>query len=294
MVLGLPSIEPPQQVCERCLVSKQSRNSFKTHALSRATRSLAVVHSDVYGPLENPSLGGNRYFVTFVDEFTRKLWIYLIKEKSEVFIVFTKFCALAERQSGHHLRVLRTDGGGEYNSREYDTFYEERDIDHWVTAPYTPQHNGLAERRNRTLLDMARSMLKGKEMPNSFWGEAVTAAAFILNSSPTKRMKDVTPEEAWSDCKPSVRHFRIFGSICHRHIPDERRKKLDDKSEALILVRYHPTGAYKLYNPVQKRIVINRDVVVDEKAKWDWNKPAGSGVQIQLECDEPVAAGDPG
>lgn len=119
---------------------------------------------------------------------------------------------------------------------------------------------------------MARCMLKGKGMPNCYWGEAVSTAIFVLNICPTKRTRNVTPEKAWSGSKPSVKHFRIFGSLCHRHIPDEKRKKLDDKSEPLILIGYHPTGAYKLYDPVQKCIVISRDVIVDETATWTWNQ----------------------
>lgn len=113
---------------------------------------------------------------------------------------------------------------------------------------------------------MARCMLKGKGMPNCYWGEAVSTAAFVLNRCPTKRIRDITLEEVWSGCKPSVKHFRIFGSLCHRHILDEKRKKLVDKSEPLILIGYHPTSAYKLYDPVQKTIVISRDVIVDETA----------------------------
>lgn len=229
--------------------------------------------SDVCGPLETLSLGGNRFFVTFVDEYTRKIWLYLVKERSEVFSVLVKFCALAERQSGHSLRIFRTDGGGEYTSKEFPNFCEERGIEHEITAPYTPQHNSLAERRNRALLAMARCMLKQKEMPHCYWGEAVTIAVFVLNRSPTKRMKEITPEEAWSAYKPSVKHFRVFGSLCHRHIPDQNRKKLDDKSKALLMIGYHPTGAYKLYDPVKRRVVISRDVVVDESATWDWKQP---------------------
>jgi transposase InsO family protein len=182
--------------------------------------------------------------MTCVDEFTRKIWIYLLKEKSEVFTIFKKFCALAERQCGNHLKILRTDGGGEYNSNDFKLFCEEKGIIHEVTAPYTPQHNGLAERRNRTLLNMARCMLKSKELPKKLWGEAVNTAAYVLNMCPTKRLKDSTPEELWTGHKPSVKHLRIFGSLCFRHIPDEKRKKLDDKSEQLILVGYDATGAY--------------------------------------------------
>lgn len=120
------------------------------------------------GPIKTPSLGGNRYFTTFVDELTRKVWLFLLNEKSEVFSVFVNFCALVERQSGHELKILRTDGGGEYNSKEFHEFCKRKDIEHEVTTPYTPKHNGLAERRNKTLLDMARCMLKGIGLPHCY------------------------------------------------------------------------------------------------------------------------------
>lgn len=233
---------------------------------------MEVVYSDVCGPLDSNSLGGNRYFLTFVDEFTRKIWIYLLKEKGEVFGRFVKFCAKVERQSGYALTIFRTDGGGEFNSKEMEEFCAAKGIEHEVTAPYTPQHNGIAERRNRTLLDMARCMLKGKGLPHSFWGEAVTTAAYILNRCPTKKLEAAVPETVWSGLKPTVSHLKIFGSLCHRHIPDEKRKKLEDKSEALILIGYHPTGAYRLFNPVNQQILISRDVVVDENASWNWSK----------------------
>ncbi|RDX97111.1 hypothetical protein CR513_20159, partial [Mucuna pruriens] len=181
------------------------------------------------------------YFLTFVDEFTKKIWIYLLKEKGAVFSLFVKFCTSVERQSGLKIKILRTDGGGEYNSKEFKEFCEAKGIEHEVTAPYTPQHNGLAERRNKTLLDMARC--------------------------PTKRLQSVTPEEAWTGDKPMVNHLRIFGSLSYRHIPDERRRKLDDKSEALILIGYHPTSAYKLYRPLKQQVVISRDVVLENKSK---------------------------
>lgn len=111
MVLGLPSIQPPEKVCEGCLVSKQPRSTFKKYAPSRAPATLHVVHSDVCGPIQTPSLGDNLYFVTFVDEYTRKIWLYLIKVKSGVLPMFQKFLVMAERQCGNKLKILRTDGG---------------------------------------------------------------------------------------------------------------------------------------------------------------------------------------
>ena len=228
-----------------------------------------MIYSDVCGPFEVKSLGGNSYFVSFIDEFTRKMWIYLIKQKSEVFNIFKKFKLLSEKQSDKVIKVLRTDGGGEYNSHEFQVFCDEEGIIHEVTSSYTPQHNGVAERRNRTILNMARSMMKRKGMPHYFWGEATFTAVYILNRCPTKRLQGYTPEEAWSEKKPSVSHFRIFGSLCFRHVPEQNRKKLDDKAEPMILIGYHPTGAYKLYDPRMRKVVISRDVLIDETKGWN-------------------------
>jgi transposase InsO family protein len=133
--------------------------------------------------------------VSFVDEFTRMTWVSLIKLKHEVFADFKKFRIKAEKESGQTLKILRTDGGGEYNSTKFKKSYEENEIEHEVTSPYTPQHNGLAERRNRTLLDMTRSMLKEKVLPNTLWGEVVATAASVLNRCPTKKLKEIVPFE---------------------------------------------------------------------------------------------------
>jgi transposase InsO family protein len=209
----------------------------------KSTQKLGMVYSDVCGPFEVKSIGGNSYFLTFIDDCTRHVWLYLIEKKSDVFTKFKKFKTLVENQSGFSVKKLRTDGGGEYTSHEFAKFCEDEGIEHEVTAPYTPQHNGVAERKNRSIMNMARSMLKAKHMPHKFWGEAVSTAVYIINRSPTKKLQDKTPHEAWTGLKPSVSHFRIFGSLCFKHVPDQVRRKLDDRSQTMILLGYHPTGA---------------------------------------------------
>jgi len=201
MVHGLPQIEIPKQLCVECCVSKQPRNSFKKEIPIRSKRKLEVIYSDACDPFEVKSLGGNSYFVSFIDEFTRKMWVYLIKQKNEVFNIFKKFKLLSEKQSDKVIKVLRTDVGGEYNSYEFLVFCDEEGIIHEVTSPYTPQHNGVAERRNRTILNMAKNMMKGKGMPHYLWEEATSTAVYILNRCPTKRLQRYTPEEAWSEKK---------------------------------------------------------------------------------------------
>jgi transposase InsO family protein len=275
MVSGLPDIRVPKEMCRNCLVGKQARKSFVDHIAMRAKNKLDVVHTDVCGPFETESLGGNRYFVSFVDEYSRMMWIYLIKTKDEVLSVFQRFKLLVEKQAERELKILRSDGGGEYTSNDFKNYCMNHGISHEVIAPYTPQHNGLCERRNRTIMDMTRCMLKEKKLPHSFWGEAVTTACYVLNKCPTKRL-DKVPEAIWTGSTPSVQHLRVFGSLCYKHIPDQRRRKLDDKSEVLILVGYHTAGSYKLYNPLTQKISASRDVTVNEKEQWNWESTSST------------------
>jgi len=142
-----------------------------------------LVHTDVCGPINISSVGGNKYFLTFNDDFSRKICIYLLKSKDEVFHYFKIFKAFVERESGRQIKMVRSDGGGEYKSNEFKRHYEELGLQHNITCPYTPQHNRVAKRKNRTIMDMARNMLETKGMPNYFWVEVVTCAVYLINKS---------------------------------------------------------------------------------------------------------------
>ncbi|GAU29060.1 hypothetical protein TSUD_278170 [Trifolium subterraneum] len=170
-VTGLPAMNAPDEICEECVHSKQPRGSFNKYAMSKTKSTLEIVYSDVCGPMQVDSIGGNKYFVSFVADFSRKIWTYLINKKSDVLSVFKKFKSVVERQSGHKLKVLRTDGGGEYVSHDFAELCESEGINHEVIPPYTPQQNGSAERRNRTIMNMVRCMLKVKHLPKELWGE---------------------------------------------------------------------------------------------------------------------------
>ncbi|GAU49301.1 hypothetical protein TSUD_367130 [Trifolium subterraneum] len=283
-VTGLPAMNAPEEICEEYVHFKQPRGSFSKNAMSKTKSTLEIVYSDVCGPMQVDSIGGNKYFVSFVDDFSRKIWAYLINKKSDVLSVFKKFKSVLESQSGHKLKVLRTYGGGECVSHDFVEFCESEGIVHEMVPPYTPQQNGSAERRNRTIMNMVRCMLKGKHLPKELWGEAVATATYILNLCPTKRLNGITPEECWSKNKPSVKHLRVFGSIAYKHVPDQLRKKLDDKATTMILVGYHPTGGYKLYDPVNKSVVVSRDVVIDEMKELDCNmheKKSSTSVMLE-------------
>ena len=268
---GLPCINHPDQLCEGCLLGKQFRKSFPKESESRAKKPLELIHADVCGPIKPSSLGNSNYFLLFIDDFSRKTWVYFLKQKSEVFEVFKKFKATVERENGRKIKAMRTDRGGEFTSKEFQEFCEANGIRRPMTVPRSPQQNGVAERKNRTILDMARSMLKSKKLPKELWAEAVACAVYLSNRSPTRSVWGKTPQEAWSGRKPGISHLRVFGSIAHVHVPDEKRTKLDDKSESFIFIGYDANSkGYKLFNPNNKKVVISRDVVFDEEGLWDF------------------------
>eukprot|EP01018_Ginkgo_biloba_P000406 Gb_07443 [translate_table: standard] len=128
-------------------------------------------------------------------------------------------------------------------------------------------------------------MLKSKNLPNDYWAEAVATVVYILNRSPTKSVKNITPKEAWSGHKPSITHFRVFGYVAYVHIPDKKRKKLDAKSQLCIVVGYsEETKGYRFYNPITKQFIVSRDVLFNEGGAWQWKE----GVQQEKPVIEEI------
>ncbi|GJU80226.1 retrotransposon protein, putative, ty1-copia subclass [Tanacetum coccineum] len=158
--------------CVSCLSGKMTRKSFP-HRPERATDLLGIIHTDVCGPLRHVSKQGASYFITFTDDYSRYGYVYLLKHKHEVFETFKVFKNEVENQLGKTIKALRSDRGGEYISQEFKDYLKACGIVQQLTPPYTPQHNGVSERRNRTLLDMVRSMMNLTTLPLSFWDYAL-------------------------------------------------------------------------------------------------------------------------
>jgi transposase InsO family protein len=265
MVTGLPLVSCRDGVCAGCVLGKHHRDSFDKRASWHASGPLQLVHSDLCGPLSSPSFSGCKYFLTFIDDFSRRTWVYFLKLKSEVFDKFLAYKALVEKQSGHQIQKLRTDNGGEYVNNNFTSYCTTQGIQMQHTVPYTPQQNGVVERKNRTLKEMANCMIQSKGLSLKYWAEAINCANYIVNRTPTKALKNITPEEAWTKIKPDVSHFRVFGSIAWAHIPDEKRKALQPKSEKCIFVGYsEDVKGYRLLQPHCNEIILRRDVKFDE------------------------------
>jgi hypothetical protein len=134
------------------------------------------------------------------------------------------------------------------------------------------------ERRNQTIVGMARSLLKAKNMSGMFWGEAVSTAVYLLNWAPTQSVTGMTPHEAWHGARPDVTHLRTFGCIAHIKDVRPHLKKLEDRSRPMVLLGYEQgSKAYRCYDPITKRVCISRDVVFDEKVKWNWEEEPSAG-----------------
>ncbi|KAJ9542381.1 hypothetical protein OSB04_028887 [Centaurea solstitialis] len=219
LVEGIPSISHKNQVCNACLLGKH-------------------MFGDLCGHISPATELGKKYMFLLV------YVAYFLNSKDEAFETFKEFKLKVENET------LRTDRGGEFTSREFTRYYKENGIFRQLTAPYSPQQNGMVERRNRSVMCTTRSMLKAMNMPQNFWAEAIRHAGR----------------------KPNLRHLRVFGCKAYAKVTKPHLKKLDDRSKELVYLGTEPRSkAYRLFDPITKRIIVSRDVKFKEDEGWDWN-----------------------
>jgi hypothetical protein len=237
---------------------------------SRSTGILDLIHSDVSRRMSSPSLSGYLYYVLFIDDYSRKTWIYFLKTKGEVFMRFQEFKALVENQTGKKIRCLRSDNGGEYTSNDFDDYCAREGIRREMTVAYNPQQNGVAERKNISIVGAARAMIHDQGLPLFLWAEACNTAVYLQNRSPHRALGNMTPDEAFTGQKPQVGHLRIFGCVTYSFIPKELRKKMEPTTEKGIFVGYSEISkAYRIYIPALRRVVVRRDVKFEEQKAYE-------------------------
>lgn len=249
-------------LCESCLKGKQTRLPFDG-TRPRAKRPLQLVHSDICGPVNVETYDGYRYFVTFIDDYSHIVALYLMKSKDEMFPCFQKFKSMAESHFGNRLSKIRCDNGKEYSSNRMKEFCNKEGVMIEFTTPYSPQLNGVSERMNRTLVEKAKSMLVEANLSMEFWGEAVRTAVYLTNRSPTVAILNKTPFEMWYDRKPDLSKLKVFGCRAYALVPKERRKKFDNKSVECIMLGYADNG-YRLWDKSNCCLINSRDVKFDE------------------------------
>jgi len=242
--------------------------------------------------MEVESLGGHRYFATFIDNKTKKVYTYVMKTKDEVLGKFKQFESLVTTATGKRIKVLRTDNGREYLSNAFERYLQKKGIQRQLTTPYTPEQNGVAERMNRTLVEIARSLMFNASLPKSFWAEAITTATFLKNRWPTSSLENMTPEEAWSGQKPKVGNLKVFGCRAYVKIPDELRKKLDPKAKLCLFIGYSETSkAYRFLDMKTNGVIRGRDAVFNENEFPFSKKQAQESVmqRIKISTDKPTS-----
>ncbi|KAH9715183.1 hypothetical protein KPL71_020951 [Citrus sinensis] len=258
---GLKSVSLP--FYEHCVTSKQHRLKF-SRSIARSKCILDLIHFDVW---ESPdiSMGGAKYMVTFIDDYSRRCWVYPIKKKSDVFLVFKEYKARVELESGKKIKCLRTDNGGEYTDGEFLSFCKQEGIQRQFMVAYTPQQNGVAERMNRTLTERIRTMLRTAGLPNSFWAEAAKTAYYIVNRSPSTAIGLKTAMEMWTGKPADYSYLHAFGGPVYVMYNAQERTKLDPKSRRCIFLGYADrVKGYRLWDPTAHKIVISRDVIFIE------------------------------
>ena len=253
--------------CEPCLMGKMTKTPF-SGTMERANDLLEIIHTDVCGPMSVEARGGYRYFLTFTDDLSIYGYINLIKHKSETFEKFKEFQSEVEHHRNKKTKFLRSDHGGEYLSDESGLHLKQCGIVSQLMPPGTPRCNGVSERRNRTLLDMVRSIMSLTDLPLSFWGYALETATFTLNRAPSKFV-ETTPYELWFGKIPKLSFLKVWG--CDAYVKNLQPDKLEPKSEKCIFIGYpKETVGYTFYHRSMVRYsflrwILSREEVFSQK-----------------------------
>jgi hypothetical protein len=255
--------------CRECNLEKSTRRTFKM-STSIAENLLDLIHMDLCGPMSVDSIGKGKYMLLFVDDYSRMTHIRILKDKSSVFKEFKNFKMMVENELERRIKTIRTDGGGEFCSNDMEQFLISNGIKHEKSTPYTPQQNGRAERINRTIITMAKSMMAEFNSPKSFWAEAANAAVYIKNRLKHKAIVGKTPYELWYKKKPVYSNIRVFGCRAYVHIPKERRTKLDSTAKEMVFIGYSTTSkAWRFYDEENGKLCLSSEATFDERMVMD-------------------------
>uniref|UniRef100_A0A2N9FXX4 Integrase catalytic domain-containing protein n=1 Tax=Fagus sylvatica TaxID=28930 RepID=A0A2N9FXX4_FAGSY len=250
--------------CDTCIKAKSQRVSYPV-SLNKTDIPFALIHSDVWGPSPIITSSGHRWFVIFVDDCTRMTWLYQLKTKDEVSTVFQAFHAMVQTQFSSKIQILRSDNGGEYINQRLQAYFQQHGLLHETSCSQTPQQNGVAERKNRHILETARALLLGAMVPSCHWGDAVATAVYLINRMPSKILHFKTPLHILSThvSLPSILMLppRTFGCVAFVHLHKNQRTKLDPCAVRCLFLGYglHKKG-FRCYDPTTNRTYITMDV----------------------------------
>ncbi|KAK2369267.1 putative mitochondrial protein [Trifolium repens] len=267
LVIGLPKIKfVKDKLCDACQKGKQTKSTFKPKNVVSTTRPLQLLHMDLFCPSRTRSFGGNVYALVIVDDFSRYSWTLFLVQKSDALKAFKKFAKQIQNEKSLKIVSIRSDHGGEFQNALFEEFCEENGIFHNFSAPSTPQQNGVVERKNRSLIELARTMLSDSNLPKYFWADAVSTACYVSNRVIIRPILKKTPYELLKGRKPNISHFHIFGCKCFVLNNDkDNLGKFDEKSDEGIFLGYSLSSkAYRIYNKRTLTIEESMHVSFDE------------------------------
>eukprot|EP00268_Persea_americana_P046955 TRINITY_DN4858_c1_g1_i16.p1 TRINITY_DN4858_c1_g1~~TRINITY_DN4858_c1_g1_i16.p1 ORF type:complete len:282 (-),score=40.59 TRINITY_DN4858_c1_g1_i16:329-1174(-) len=221
--------------CQHCQFGKSHKLPFSLSD-SVSSQPFEIVHSDLWGPSHVLSVGGFRYYLIFIDGFSRFSWFYPLKCKSDAFSVFLSFKLLVENLLDSRIKCLRTDGGGEFVHTQFHNFLASNGILHQVTCPYTPEQNGCTERKHRHLVETGLTLLFQASMPHRFWTDAFSTATYLINRMPMKSLGFISHLECLFHTVPQYSSFKVFGCSCYPWLRPYNSNKLQPRTKQCVFL----------------------------------------------------------
>ncbi|GKA81680.1 putative ribonuclease H-like domain-containing protein [Tanacetum coccineum] len=278
LVRGLPAKHfENDQTCVACLKGKQHKASCKSKIQNSITQPLFMLHMDLFGPTFVSSLMNKKYCLVVTDDYSRFTWVFFLASKDETSGILKNFITEIENLVDKKVKIIRCDNGTEFKNRVMNEFCEKKGIKREFSVARTPQQNGVAERRNRTLIEAARTMLADSKLPTTFWAEAVNTACYVQNRVIIVKPHNKTPYELFRGRTPALSFMRPFG--CHVTILNtlDHLGKFDGKSDDGFFVGYSLTSkAFRVYNirtrkveeNLHIRFLENKPIVTGDGPKW--------------------------
>ncbi|WJX12733.1 hypothetical protein P8452_03195 [Trifolium repens] len=232
----------------------------------RYNRPLELLHIDLFGPVSTASINGKKYGLVIVDDYSRWTWVKFLRNKDDTYEVFSIFCTQIQNEKDSKILKVRSDHGGEFENEPFEKICEEHGILHEFSSPRTPQQNGVVERKNRSLQEMARTMMHENNLAKFFWAEAVNTACYIQNRIYIRPILNKTTYELFKGRKPNISYFHQFGCTCYILNNKVHLKKFDSKACKGIFIGYSERSkSYRVYNSETNTVEESMHVKFDDK-----------------------------
>ncbi|GJV82406.1 retrovirus-related pol polyprotein from transposon TNT 1-94 [Tanacetum coccineum] len=266
LVRGFPKLKfEKDHLCSACALGKSSKKPHKPKSKDTNQEKLYLLHMDLCGPMRVASVNGKKYILVIVDDYSRFTWVKCLRSKDEAPAFIINFLKMIQVRLKETVRRIRTDNGTEFVNQTLREYYEKVGISHETSVARSPQQNGVVERRNRTLIEAARTMLIYAKAPLFLWAEAVATACYTQNRSMIRHLHGKTPYELLHDKPPDLSYLHVFGALCYPTNDSENLGKLQPKADIGIFIGYAPTKkAFRIYNRRTRRIIETIHVDFDE------------------------------